>query len=294
MNHNFLNIPEEIYLLSIDENGNQHQNLKSETFDLVISASILMDLALLHRIDSDQTFIFTDKTEPIGDILLDGVLDEIKEYNDNRRIENWISYLSIHGQYFRDEIITSLVRKSVLRIENEKVLWFFSKRKYPRVDDTELEEVQSRIRHLIEGDSLPDERDIVIVSVLYNSGILGAIFTKEEIEKYSKRIEQIAKMDFIGQAIGDVLKEYNLSIFDKITKTESAEEMLEEHVKTLKKKYRVTNDANLPAWIRKGTEQYEKTLEYVREVGTAEITFNPRNKKYSKLNYTYYQSAFGE
>jgi len=294
MTHNFLNIPEEIYLLSIDENGNQHQNLKNENFDLVISAALLMDLALLHRIDSDQTYIFTDKKEQIGDILLDGVLDEIIEYNNNRRIENWISYLSIHGQFFRDEIITSLVRKSVLKIENEKVLWFFSKRKYPRIDDTELEEVQSRIRNLIFGTELPDERDIVIVSILYNSNLLGTVFSDEEITKYDTRITQIAKMDFIGQAIGSVLKEYNISIFESIIKTKTAEEMLEEHVIALKKKFRVTNDDNLPTWIRKGTKQYEETLKYVREVGTAEITFNPRLKKYSKINYGYYQSAFGE
>jgi len=294
MTRNFLNIPEEIYLLSIDENGNQHQNLKNENFDLVISAALLMDLALLHRIDSDQTYIFTDKKEQIGDVLLDGVLDEIIEYNNNRRIENWISYLSIHGQFFRDEIITSLVRKSVLKIENERVLWFFSKRKYPIVDDTELEEVQSRIRNLIFGTEIPDERDIVIVSILFNSNLLGTIFTEEEVSKYNARIVQIAKMDFIGQAIGNVLKEYNISIFDSILKTKSPEEMLEAHVEKLKKKFRVTNDDSLPTWIRKGTRQYEETLKYVREVGTAEITFNPRLKKYSKINYGYYQSAFGE
>ncbi len=294
MNNNFLNIPEEIYLLSIDDNGNQHQNLKTENFDLVISAAILMNLALLHRIDSDQKYIFTDKTDEIGDQLLDGALDEVIEYNDNRRIENWISYLSIHGQFFRDEIITSLVRKGVLKIENEKVLWFFSKRRYPRVDDVEIEEVQSRIRNLIYGNDLPEERDIVIVSLLYNSNLLGTLFSEEEIDKYNTRISQIAKMDFIGQAIGAVLKEYNLSIFDSLTKTKSAEQMLEEHIEVLKKKFRVTNDENLPTWIRKGTKQYEETLKYVREVGTAEITFNPRLKKYSKINYSYYQGAFGE
>jgi len=294
MTLNFLNIPEEIYLLSIDENGDQHNSLRNENFDLIISAALLMDLALLHRIDSDQTYIFTDKTESIGDTLLDGVLDEIVEYNNNRRIENWISYLSIHGQFFRDEIITSLVRKSVLKIENKKVLWFFSKRKYPRVDNTELEEVRARIRNLIFGQELPDERDIVIVSILYNSNLLDVVFTKDEVNKYEARLSQIAKMDFIGQAIGEVLKAYNLSIFSSFIKTTSAEEMLEEHVKSLKKKFRVTNDDNLPNWIRKGTKQYEETLNYVREVGTAEITFNPRMKKYSKINYSYYQSAFGE
>ncbi len=128
MKENFLNIPEEIYLLSIDENGIQHNDFMDENFDLIISASILMNLALLHRIDSDQKYIIPDKLEAIGDSLLDGVVGDIKEYDNNRRIEEWISHLSIHGQYYRDGIITSLVRKGVLKIENQKVYWFFSKR----------------------------------------------------------------------------------------------------------------------------------------------------------------------
>ncbi len=293
MKYNFLNIPEEIYLLSIDENGKQHDNFKSESFDVIISSAILMDLALLHRIDSDMKYIIPDKTQEIGDILLDGVVDEIVEYGNNRRIEEWISHLSIHGQFFRDEIITSLIRKSVLKIENEQVLWFFSKRKYPRVDDAELEEVQSRIRNLIFSDELPDERDIVIISILSNSNLLATVFTEEEITKYEARISQIAKMDFIGQAIAEILKSYEMEgVFGGVFKKKTPEEMLEAHVDELKKKFRITDDNNLPSWIRKGTDQYEITLKYVRKQGTADITFNPRKKEYSKLNIGYYRSGF--
>ena len=291
MNTNFLNIAEEIYLLSIDENGNQHENFKSDSFDVIIAASILMDLALRHRIDSDMQYIIPDKLDDLGDILLDGVMGDIIDYGNNRRIEDWISHLSIHGQFFRDEIITSLIRKGVLKIENEKIFWFFSKRKYPRIGNTEFEEVQSRIRHLILGEVIPEERDIVIVSILKNSNLLGTVFTEEEIEARKNRIDQIAKMDFIGQAIGGVLKTYKMPVFVSLFKSKTPEEMLDAKVQELKEKFRITNDDNLPSWLRKGNPQYEKTLEFVRERGTADVTFNPRTMKYSELNYSYYHNG---
>ena len=291
MENNFLSIPEEIFLLSIDENGKQHDNFRNEKFDVIISSAILMNLALLHSIDADMKYIIPDKTKEIGDLLLDGVTDEIVEYGNKRRIEDWVSHLGIHGQYFRDEIIDSLVRKGVLKIENEQVFWFFSKRKYPRVGGEELEEVQSRIRNLIFGNDLPDERDIVIVSILSNSNLLQTVFSKEEIQKYGDRISIIAKMDFIGQAIAGNLDTYKIpTVIDSIFKKQSPEEMLEEHIASLKTKFRVTNDDNLPEWIRKGTDQYELTLDFVREKGTADITFNPRSKEYSRLNLNYYGS----
>ncbi len=289
---NFLTIPEEIYLLSIDENGNQHLNFRNESFDIIIASSILMEMLLLHIIDSDEKYIFPDKTDKVNDPLIDGVIDQIVEYNNSRRIEDWISTLSFQGQHFRDEIITSLVRKEVLKIENEQVFWFFSKRKYPMVGDEQLEEVQSRIRNLIFSSDLPGERDMVIVSILKNSNLLGTVFTKEEIEKYDKRISQIAKMDFIGQSIAPVIAAYDMP-FASIFRKKTAEEMLEEHTAELMKKFRITNENNLPAWLRKGTDQYEKTLEFVREKGHADITFNPKTKSYSELNFSYYNTGSG-
>jgi hypothetical protein len=288
MKNYFLNIPEEIYLLSIDENGQQNFSFKSEAFDYLIAASILMDLSIKHCIDADQRYIIPDKVTPTGDILLDQVIDEIVDFGNTRRIEDWIAYLSIHGQMYRDEIITSLIQKKVLKIENEKIFWFFLKRKYPLVDDTELEEVQTRIRNLVFSDELPEEQDIAIVSILSNANMLGSVFTDEEIANYQDRISQIAKMDFIGQMIASLLNDYKMPFFGSLLKKKSAEEMLEAHVHELKVKFRVTNNENLPAWVRKGTDQYELTLDYVREKGHAQITFNPRTKQYSELKYSYY------
>lgn len=292
MNNNFLTIPEEIYLLSIDENGKQHLNFRNENFDIIIASSVLMELLLLHRIDSDEKYIFPDKTDKVNDVLLDGVIDEIIEYRNSRRIEDWISTLSFQGQNFRDEIITSLVRKGVLKVENEQVFWFFQKRKYPLVGEQQLEEVQSRIRNLVFSDALPSERDMVIVSILKNSNLLGSVFTESEINEYNKRISQIAKMDFIGQSIAPVIAAYDMP-FGGIFKKKSAEELLEEHTAELMTKFRITNEENLPQWLRKGTDQYEKTLAYVREKGHADITYNPKTKEYSELKFGYYNTGSG-
>lgn len=292
MKNNFLTIPEEIYLLSIDENGRQYAHFRNENFDIIIASAILMELLLLHRIDTDEKYIFPDKIDNVNDELLDGVIDEIVEFGNSRRIEEWISILSIQGQHFRDTIITSLVRKGVLKIENEEIFWFFSKRIYPLVGDEQLEEVQSRIRNLVLGNDLPSERDMVIVSILKNSNLLGIVFSSEEIEKYENRISQIAKMDFIGQSITPVIESFNMP-FAGIFSKKTPDEMLEEHTAELMTKFRITNEDNLPEWIRKGTDQYNKTLEYVKQKGHADITYNPHTDKYSELKLGYYNAGSG-
>jgi len=109
----FLNIPEEIYLLSIDEDGTQHINFKNQKFDVIIGSAVLMELAMRNVIDTDLKYVIPDKLNTTGEIILDQVINEIKEYGGKRPISEWISHISMHGQFFRDEIITSLVGKRV-------------------------------------------------------------------------------------------------------------------------------------------------------------------------------------
>jgi hypothetical protein len=290
-----LNIAEEIALLSVNEDGEVHPKLKSPKYDIVIASAILMDLALHHRIDTDMNNVIPDKLEPMGDPILDVVIEDIKEYGSVRPISEWIADLSLKGQFFRDEIVKSVVDLGILKVENKKVLWMFSKRVYPMIDDKEVKEVRARIRDLVFSDEIPDYKDIVIISLLKNAGLLELAFTEGEMKDYEHRIAQIAKMDMIGLAIGDSLKEFKLSDIKSFIKggEKTPEQMLDEHVKELKEKFRITNDANLPEWLRKGTDQYAKTLEFVREKNTADITYNHRTGVYQENSYSFNGHEFG-
>ena len=285
----FLNIPEELVLLALDESGEVHHKYKGPKSDIVIASAILMDLSLKHRIDTDQYNVIPDKLDALNDPILDVIIDEIRNYGSVRPIKEWISELSLMGQFFRDEIIKSLLDKGILKVEEEKILWMFSKRKYPLVEDKEVKEVKARIRELVFSNEIPDPQDIVIVSILKHADMLDILFTSIELEDFANRINQISKMDMIGLAIGDSMDEFSLSSIKSffIGESKSPEEMLEEHVRELKEKYRIENDANLPEWIRKGTPQYEKTLEFVRKNNTAHITYNHRNDTYIVNNYSF-------
>ena len=296
MENYFLNVPEEIALLALDEDGEIHPKIKNPKFDIVIASAILMDLALRHQIDTDMENVIPDKLQTIGDPILDTVIEEIERYGKPLPIKDWIAELSIMGQFFRDEIITSLVAKKVLKIENKKVLWMFSKRVYPLVKDQEIKEVRARIRDMVFSDEIPEPKDIVILSILKHADLLEVLFTSKEISDYKERINQIAKMDMIGLAIGEELDRFKLSDIKNFFTNEdkTPEEMLEEHVRELKEKFRITDNGKLPEWLRKGTPQYEKTLEFVREKGTGDITYNHRTGVYFVNNYSFTGHNFGQ
>jgi hypothetical protein len=209
----------------------------------------------------------------------------------------WISQLAIRSGEFTEYLVASLTVKRIIKVENQKVLWFFAKRTYPLQQDREIKEVKQRVRDIVFGDGIPDVRDIVIISLLHYGELHGLVFSEDELSQYRDRIVQIARMDLIGQAISVSLAQIVSSPFTSLTqnifKAKTAEEKLDLLVQEMKEKYRIDNDQDLPSWLRKGTEQYQKTLAFVKEKGTAEIYYHHIKDQYFLRTYGSSVHVFG-
>jgi len=292
---NFLTIPEEILLLSVGENGGVVPQDKN--FEVVLAASILMDLAINNRLDSDTEKMILVSNTPTNNTILDEALEMIFSNKERQDPSYWISQLAVRSREFLEYIVASLILKKVLKVENQKLLWFFSKRKYPLVKDKEIKEVKLRVREIVFSNDIPDLRDIVIISLLHYGQLLSLVFTEPEISIYKSRIEKIAMMDLIGQAISKSLTVFVSTTFSSVTKSimgvKSPEEKLSSLVKEMKEKFRITDEKDLPSWLRKGTTQYQKTLDFIEKTGSSDVYYHRRKDQYFVQNLTYSLHIFG-
>ncbi|MCK9220147.1 MAG: GPP34 family phosphoprotein [Bacteroidales bacterium] len=282
----FLTIPEELYLLTVNEKTGRRAFLKSKKFDILLSAAILMDLALQNRIDTDIDHIIPDRMEPTGDVLLDSALQLIRETPEQQKISWWLLTLSEKAVRYREMLVAGLVEKGLLRMEQEHVFLGFTTKKYPiLIQDQEIIEVKSRIKALIFNNDIPEFRDMVIISIAWYGGLFDLFINESQIRQYQARIEQLARMDMIGQAVSKSMHKLTHSILLSIAAKEilgikTPEEKLEELVEELKALMHIVNDADLPEWVQKGTDQYRKTLDYITKTGTNEIVFNTKTGQY--------------
>jgi len=207
-----LTFAEEFLLLSHDEKSGHFHDPPALILDTALAAAVMMDLALLNRIDTDlDTLILVDKA-PTGEKALDHVLSLIVSDPGPHSTTDWLARLRLEGPVLRELSIQRLVERGILREQDGKFLWVFETRRYPLIDEQELQEVKLRIATLLFNDALPDPRDIVIIALADTSGLLRKVFSDAELRRADARIQQIAKLDLIGQAMRATIVELQTAL----------------------------------------------------------------------------------
>ncbi len=207
-----LRFAEEITLLVLNDEDGEFVRVPGWSMQCALAGSVLMDLALENRIDTDlKRLVLVDPT-PLGDDLLDPILAEIAQATETYDARHWIDHIADGVDEIREHVLDRLVKRGILRREESRFLWVFQSRRYPVVDGEAEREVKLRIMEVLFGNEIPDPRDIVLISLANTCGILGEMLSARELERATQRIEQVCKLDLIGQAVSKAVWDIQSSI----------------------------------------------------------------------------------
>ena len=167
--------------------------------DNALAGGVLMDLALENRIDTDAERLLLIDATPVGDSLLDPALAAIAG-GERRDALYWVGRTAKRAAEIRREALSRLVERGILEHDEGRFLWVFRSRRYPIVDGRAEREVKLRILGVLLSDDIPDPRDIVIIGLADACGLLPQLLPKGDYDKARARIDQVRKLDLIGQA----------------------------------------------------------------------------------------------
>lgn len=201
-----LTLAEDIILLLLDDDTGKLASIDLMTLNYAMAGAVLMDLALRNKIDTDLESLIVADSTPTGLQMLDTYLDKISSENKENNTRYWLTELSNYGEDIVDSALNMLVEKKILKTEEKKILWVIATRVYPMIDDKEEKEVKRRIIDLLMSDEIPTPQDVVLVSLMDTCSLFTMILSSKEVEKLSSRIEQIRKLDLIGQEVTKVLE----------------------------------------------------------------------------------------
>ena len=207
-----LRFAEEITLLMLNDEDGEFVRVPGWSLQCAFAGAVLMDLALENRIDTDLKRLVLIDPRPLGDDILDPVLARIAQATETHDARHWVEHIADYVEEIREGALAGLVERGILRREEDRFLWVFKSRRYPIVDGEAEREVKLRIMEVLFGNEIPDPRDIVLICLADACGILRELLSARELERAAERIEQVRKLDLIGQAVSKAVWDIQSSI----------------------------------------------------------------------------------
>ena len=206
-----LRFAEEIMLLMLDDDG-KFVGVPDRLLRYGLAGGVLMDLALENRIDTDVDKLVLLDSTPLGDNLLDPLLADIAASPETHGARYWIEHAVDGADDIRETSIDRLVVRVILAREERQFLWVFRSRRYPIVDGTAEREVKLRIMEVLFSDNIPNPRDVVIINLAHACNLFKEILSSRELAQAAERIDQVRKLDLIGQAMSRAITDIELSL----------------------------------------------------------------------------------
>lgn len=216
-----LSFADEIFLLSLDDvDGTVSLSGGLPMLHLSLVGAALCELSFLGRIDTDQEFLYPVSAEKVNDPVLDMVIDIINARGSRETINFWIVNLLGEAKNIRKHVQRQLVAQGILKEVEERIFWVFPSRRYPVIDNEEVEDVERRLKDIIlNPQAIPAPRDAVLIGLAYACGIFQEIFSPKEYRRLQDRISKLAKLDSIVRETAVMINELSIMNVDSLRAT---------------------------------------------------------------------------
>ena len=204
-----LPLHEEVLLLALrDEKG----TIVSGThYRFAIGGALLAELLLQNRVAIEhegkkKKFLRVIDRKPIGEPILDECLRKVVEAKKRGQLRNWVSRFA-NLKKLNHRVAAQLCRKGILRADEDKVLWIFTRKIYPEIDSRPEREILKRLESAVFTETRNvSPRTIALLALANASRILHANFEKKRLKERKKRIEQVVNGDATGKATKEAIE----------------------------------------------------------------------------------------
>ena len=201
-----LTLPEELFLLAIDDAKGKVCSPSIGTLEYCLAGAILAELALNGNINLDEgkKLIVLDNIATKNP-LLDFALAQIAGSKRPRSAKHWIEAIGSRGKQLRSYVVASLVSQGIITEEKKRLLWVIPYSLYPEKDASAKYWSKLHLRGVVFASEPADERCLILLSLLRACQLTDMVFTRDERKAANKQIKQLVKSDVIGAAVSAVI-----------------------------------------------------------------------------------------
>jgi len=200
-----LTMLEEIVLLAVDEQTGHLRSTREFGTAYALVGAVFFDLALARKIDTDTEAIHIVDRTPTGNDTLDRVLAGMERKPQLTTVREWIEEIFLRRDDLEGEALGSLIAQGILCHEKTKRLWIIDVERFPIVNNRPQRYVKSRLAQAILTDDIPDTRDIILVSIAEQCGLLEYVLSDTQLKSRYQRIQMLCNLETISRQVSDAI-----------------------------------------------------------------------------------------
>ena len=213
-----LTMLEEVVLLAVDEKTGQLRSTREFGTAYALVGAVFFDLALARKIDTGLEEVHIIDTTPTGNSSIDHMLATMVLRKDITTVREWIEEMFLRRQDLEGEALASLIEQGVLRHEVSKRLWVIDVERFPMTDKKPQQHVKLRLAQAILTDAIPETRDIMLVSIAEQCGLLSYVLSSAELANRRQRIETLCNLETISRTVTAAILNLDISLRQTMTK----------------------------------------------------------------------------
>lgn len=200
-----LTMLEEVVLLAVDEQTGRLRSTREFGTAYALVGAVFFDLALAQKIDTGTETIHIVDPAPTGNATLDRILAGMVAKPQLTTVRDWIEEIFLRRDDLEGEALASLIGQGILRHEKTKRLWIIDVERFPMVNDRPQQHVKARLAEAILTDRIPGTRDIMLVSIAEQCGLLGYVLSATQLDSRRQRVHTLCNLETISRQVSDAI-----------------------------------------------------------------------------------------
>lgn len=200
-----LNIPEKLFILTIDDDRGAVASFAKSTLRYGLAGALLAELALANKIQLVDGRLAVTDASGAEDPLLHAALATIAASKKPHKLGRWIEITG--DNKLVKKVAERMAERGVITIEKKRFLWIIPNEVYPQKDASVKYWVKEHLRGVVMAGGPAEPADLALLSLLTACSMLRLVFTRDERKAASKKIEAMVKGEIFGEAVAQLLRD---------------------------------------------------------------------------------------
>ncbi|SFS62707.1 GOLPH3/VPS74 family protein [Marininema halotolerans] len=198
-----LTIAEELLLLCLDEETGETRSVCERPLPYGLAGAVLLELVVQKRLELRGKKVVVIDDQPIGDEVLDHVLQETITDSGTLEASHWIRKLG--DSEIKKRLMNRLAQRKILQRKKERKWGLFSRITWSIKEHHQVKRLQEKIRLLPKDAKVPDERTLVLASVALKCNLVRVLFPEEEQPQARRRLRELSRGEIYKEAVSDTI-----------------------------------------------------------------------------------------